>query len=151
MGRLVAYRPAAVPGAAEAVSADGADDFLTRVGKLLPAEVVAFYFPLSQLIGATNSRLPQEVLYWVLFGFGLLGTFLYVKKRGRVERTPWKTHALLTSIGFCLWSYALGGPWAAVFDPVLAAILLGAYELLTGAITVAFLDKPAPPPPGAKT
>ncbi len=148
MGRLVNYRPRAVPGAAEAAAAGPTDGFVTRVGKLVPAEVVAFYLPLSKIIEGTASRLPKETLYWILFGIALVATPLYVKRRGRIEAKPWKTHALLTTIAFLAWTYALGGPWGWIYDPVAAAMALGAVDLLTGAVFGAFLDEPpAPAPP----
>lgn len=86
------------------------DDYMGRLIKYVPTEVVTFYAgaqaTLPSLFQAEGSR---NAALWILFFVGLIGTPLYLWRLQNVK----KTLQLLVSTGaFLVWAFALGDPLA---------------------------------------
>ena len=119
-------------------SASGGDDYLDRVAKYVPIEIVGAYLTLVGLIPARGPVLwPLSVLLlcWFL-------TPAYIWRRAN-PADDWRTHAAVSVIAFPVWAFAIG---RGVFEVVeigpefLPALLLVAFSLVAGLI------KPRPVP-----
>ncbi|MEQ1808669.1 MAG: hypothetical protein ABL889_01995 [Terricaulis sp.] len=123
MGRLVsAQRRGAQPYSGAAVS----DGYMERVAKYIPGETLAVYVALQSFL--TTPAPWWYALYLLLF----VGTFAYVWRQ-RTPGQPWQLHAILASIGFVVWSYALHAD--AKFSPFFES---GYNNELAGALVIIF-------------
>jgi len=81
------------------------DNYYSRLIKLIPAEVIAFYLALDGIV----STMPQkETLLWVAFGLALIGGWFYLGRLANVTRIPQR---LLTLFALVIWVYVFGGPF----------------------------------------
>lgn len=103
------------------------DRYRERLLKYIPTEVVALYLTLDALIRSSDT-LPASALWW-LFGFGLVGTYLYL---WRVEKVRKQKQLLISSLAYCVWVFAIGGPFTSLvwYDPLYGALLLPIYTFL---------------------
>jgi hypothetical protein len=165
MGRLV--QPQARPGdstrsggsyEATSGSRDG-DEYASRVAKYIPSEVLAGYLTLEGLLGPVQSSAetgsaPRAtspatgIISWVqpehiaagIFLVGLVFTPLYILTFGLRNKVPWVTHAIMATLAFCVWAYAMKGSFLEPFyNGSLAAAILVVFSLISGLI------KPNPP------
>ena len=85
---------------------DGYDNYTSRLVKLVPAEVIAFYLALESIV----SVMPEKnILMWVIFGLSLVGAWFYL---GRMAHVSSPVQRLLTLVAFTVWVYVTGGPFA---------------------------------------
>lgn len=137
MGRLVRVPP---PGPAGPAGAPGgppppaaSDPYTERVAKYVPAEIVAGYFSLSEVIkqaGAGDPRQPWAAT--ALFAVGLVLTPVYLIVVGKPRQPREYVPIGLSTVAFVLWAYALGGPFA-LGEP---SATLGPYAGWLGALAV---------------
>lgn len=114
-----------LPQEAPAVSVE-ADKYTDRLLKYIPAEVISLYLALDAIIRPTGQ--DNQWLHWGIFLFGILGTFLYMKRITKVE----KITQIGISIGaYIVWVLALGGPFVYLnLPPLLGGIILPMYTFL---------------------
>jgi len=119
------------------------DDYLMRLAKYVPAEVLAFSVFINALLdqairtggaGATMAGIPvTTIALGALIAGTLLSPFFVWYVHG--ERDAWITNACVSCIAFPFWSYALGAVAFSGFrDGNLAAILLASFTVLSGLI-----------------
>lgn len=97
MGRLVS---AGGRGARTFTGDDANDGVLGRIVKYIPAETVAVYLSLQAFFST------PEPWWYAVYALLLVLTPVYVwKVAGKGQ--PWKLHALIATLGFVVWSYAL--------------------------------------------
>ena len=120
------------------------DGYATKLIKLIPAEVVTVFVTLDGIIRTAGKQVPAA-LYWAIFVFLTIATYFYMRRVTKVDGLPArKTEAVLASISFVVWVFAIGGPFT--FDevkwylPVYGAILLPLY---TFAVPMVFPAKNA--------
>jgi hypothetical protein len=107
---------------------------MEKLGKLIPAEVVAGYEMLSGFVPGVNPESWRAGFYWLAFVIGLVCTPLYMlwqSERGR----PRASHIALSTGSFVVWAYALSGMHLLpgnLYQESLAGIVLVAYSLLIG-------------------
>ena len=101
------------------------DDYKERILKFIPAEVVTLYLLVYGLAKATEDEIPFEVISWVLFAVGIIGTILYLWRIGKVD---W-LQILISTIAFVVWVFALGGPFLQLpwYNSIYGALLLPIY------------------------
>jgi len=101
------------------------DDYKERILKFIPAEVVTLYLFLYGLAKASEDLIQFEVISWVLFAVGIIGTILYLWRIGKVD---W-LQILISTIAFVVWVFALGGPFLQLpwYNSVYGALLLPIY------------------------
>jgi hypothetical protein len=108
-----------------------ADNYTSRLLKYIPAEVVALYVTLDAII-----RSSEDIsiwIYWAVFIFGILGTYLYL---WRVEKVTKQIQLLISAGAFIVWVFAIGGPFAhlAWYQPIYGGLLLPVYTFLVAII-----------------
>jgi len=136
-------RPNSVAFATTSSPAVSADDYLDRLVKYVPAEIIAVY------LGATNvvpiNDPSRWMALWVIAGLCVVCTpiYMYVATKQDGQPTLW-SQIVISSIAFPVWVFAIGGPFR-VFSwyeekQWIAAIAITFGTFLTG------LYKPAPSP-----
>lgn len=147
MARLVDQRKAAVvDGLTKAVGPDGGgpEDYLERVAKYVPVEIIAAYMFVRSIVPAQGaSGAIPPVLELALFGALLVLNALYMWRFGGA--VPKRGLQIAVScISFVVWAYAIGGPffWGAlevlvhgsVVYPTFAGVLVVLWALTAGFI-----------------
>ncbi|GEM_PF-4167084 len=128
--------------------------YLDRVQNYIPAEIVAFFIFVNSLIagdpespeaGAGSAATQLSPDNWVGIAalvIGLVGCWVYSKAVSAKDGNPaWKLQALLWSIAFLIWIYAIDAKVLEVFDidlvPSVSGLLLAGFTLLSGFIVPA--------------
>jgi hypothetical protein len=120
-----------------------ADNFLERIAKYVPAEVIAFFIFINAILdqavkaggpGATMAGFPvMYVALLALIGATVLTPLFvwYVREEG----DAWVINAFVSTIAFPFWAYAIGAiAFAGYRDGNLAAILLVTFSVISGFI-----------------
>lgn len=96
----------AAPGTRKPGKSDAYDNYYSRLVKLIPSEVIAFYMALD----AIASVMPRkEILLWVVFGISLIGAWFYLDRLANVTDIMQR---FLTLAAFAIWVFVFGGPFA---------------------------------------
>jgi hypothetical protein len=121
-----------------------ADTYLERLGKYVPAEVLAFSIFINAILdqamksggsAATMGGLPITKVGMVALAVGMVMTPIYVWYV-REEGDAWLTNAVMSTLAFPFWAYALGAVAFTDFrDGNLAAILLASFTVFSGLVT----------------
>lgn len=130
MSRLVEGRPSF---GREAIAKP--DNYLDRVAKYVPSEVVAAYvFCQGIILSATSPEERRIAFIVVVVGLAVL-TPLYIRKLA-VPGLPWRTQAVISTISFFVWVYALGeAPKSFGLDnPLFGSIILVLYTAGIGLV-----------------
>jgi hypothetical protein len=118
------------------------DTYLERVAKYVPAEIVAFYIfsntILKQSLQAPGTMAGYSVhsIGVIVFYLAWVFTPLYIWRVSKPE-DAWKLNALMATLLFPIWAYAVEGVGPTTFFPFdghLAAIILGAGSLVSGLV-----------------
>jgi hypothetical protein len=120
------------------------DNYLERIAKYVPGEVLAFFIFINVILeqavktGGKSAMMAGVPVTTVAQGALVLGLVLtplfiwYVREEG----DAWFTNALVSTLAFPFWAYALG---AVAFDDHwdgnLAAILLATFTVVSGLIS----------------
>lgn len=101
------------------------DDYKERILKYMPGEVVTLYLLVYGLAKASEDQIQFEVISWVLFAVGIIGTILHL---WRIAKVDW-VQILISTIAFVVWVFALGGPFLQLpwYNSVYGALLLPIY------------------------
>jgi hypothetical protein len=103
------------------------DDYVTKLLKYIPAEVIALYITLDAL--ARSSGETQLQLYWFIFAFGIVVTPLYL---WRIQKVHKVLQLSISTIAFFVWVFAMGGPFVHLdwYNPLYGGMLLPSYTFL---------------------
>lgn len=132
MGRRIVTEKLQAQGAGDSV-----DGYLDRVVKYIPADIVAAYVFASGAIAASTVDDP-EILLWIVSGVLAVITPIWILRMASSAGKPApKTQAIVSLGAFCVWVFALGGPFAETswYDPLYGSLLLVFYTLATALIT----------------
>jgi hypothetical protein len=81
------------------------DTYYSRLIKLIPSEIIAFYLAMDGIVSA----LPQkEILLWIIFGIALVGSWFYL---GKVANVSSPLQKILTIVALAIWVFVFGGPF----------------------------------------
>ena len=144
MGRLIEVGPrptqADLPEGVALVETPERDDPLTRIAKLVPAEIVAGYVPLvtmAESIGGSSTK--KFSLALGTFCLGLVATPIYLWFTGKPKNWVQKLSILLSTIAFGLWAYLLGGVFTmeqmtryCSYDKALGGFIVLAFTWIAG-------------------
>jgi hypothetical protein len=141
MTRLVEIK--SVGGGGEMVAGRGGDvkqkikDYGERVAKYVPAEVLAFYTGIVQLILTKDGDIHATFRIWTFAVFGLFSwvfTPIWLGRFTKDQRVK-RYNQILGTIAFGVWAYAYPAGWfkeMGLNDPVIAGILLLTFTLISG-------------------
>jgi hypothetical protein len=82
------------------------DTYYSRLVKLIPSEIIAFYLALD---GIASAMKDKETMLWIAFANAVVGGWIYL---GRLANVRQFTQRLLTVFGLVIWIYVFGGPFA---------------------------------------
>lgn len=109
------------------------DAYVSRIIKLIPAEIVSIYIAVFNLIKSSKANPSgSEILQWIVFVLMLVITPFYLKKAAKIRATK---QIVFCTLSFVFWVFSLGGPLDGKtiggFTPqFLGAIFLPIYTLL---------------------
>ncbi len=113
-------------------STDTLGDFLGRLIRLIPGEVIALYTAGAGIIPQES----QKVWLTIWAGFCLLGTAALriwgTRDATRNKSTDW-AHVAISTGAFVVWLYSLGGPFElfGVYVPFVGTLLVLAYAFVS--------------------
>lgn len=117
-------------------SADGtvtvptADDYLSKLLKQVPLEIIGAYLVLEGFIntGLMNQPVALQWVLAVLFFLGVVASYFFTRRVLHVRR---QSQLLTTCASFCIWVYAVGGWFSLVagYQPWLASCLVVAFAV----------------------
>lgn len=110
------------------------DKYKDRLLKYIPAEVVTLYLTLTAL-AATATDLPWWI-GWAILAVGIAGTWFYLRVNlGVTDRIQLS----VSTVSFCVWAFALGGPFAALswYKPIYGGLLLPIFTFAVAGIKTA--------------
>src|SRR5215469_9587470 len=131
------------PGGIDAEPSIDQDDYLLRLAKYVPAEVLAFSILINAILdqalhnggkAATMAGMPVNAIALAALIIGtMMAPFFvwYVHEKG----DAWITNAAVSFVAFPFWSYAMGSvAFTDIRDGNLAAILLASFTVASGLI-----------------
>ena len=108
-----------------------ADAYFDRVLKNIPADVIAAWLLMSNLIEG-NDR-GNSLIFWIVFAVFIIIVFFWTKKQTdqRGEPPAW-TQIVVSTTAFVVWVFALGGPFQQLdfYDSFYGSLLLIIYTLI---------------------
>lgn len=135
------------------------DGYIDRVAKYIPGEVMAAYLVLDSAslysaaqaeakAAAANNFLQVFSHHMPLIAFliGLSFTPLYICAAGRQQQAPWRIHALVSTVAFFVWAYAMKGNFfhlpaaypllgqGPLYNPQFSMYALVVFTLLSGLV-----------------
>jgi hypothetical protein len=128
---------------AEPVSGPNFNDYLTKVSRLIPSEILAGYLTMIGFVSSIKNQEVQNVVAWIVFAAGLVLTPIYLNKVADANR-PKRNHLILSTIAFIIWAYVTTGKQLLetispdIFDQSIASIALVLFTLISAVIP---LDK----------
>jgi hypothetical protein len=149
-------------GAKRQPAASQADNYLERIAKYVPGEVLAFFVFINVILeqavktggkAAAMAGVPVSTVALGALLVGLVLTPLFVWYV-REEDDAWITNACVSTVAFPFWAYALGAvAFNDYWDGNLAAIMLATFTVVSGLISPPQTPQPeqaetkASPPP----
>jgi len=103
---------------------DKTDTYSDKIIKYVPTEVIILYISLETILKSQQNT--QYLLHWFIFIFGIVATYLYLNRIGKVVKTK---QLVISMLAFCVWVFAMGGPFSALswYNSIYGAILLPIY------------------------
>jgi hypothetical protein len=102
-------------------------NYKDKLLKLIPSEIVAAYLVILGILSNEEITIQETnitaIVHWVVFGFILLLTPVYLRKFQNVMKI---SQLVLTSVSFIIWSYSLGGPFSVsgLYNATIGSILM---------------------------
>ena len=140
MGRLY-YEKQTDPTQPKAFAGEGQDfnDYLNKVARLIPSEIIAGYLTMIGFVGSIKNVQAQNIVAWVVFAIGLILTPIYLNNVADADK-PKRNHLILSTIAFLVWAYVTTGKQLLetispnIFDQAVASIVLVAFSLISAAV-----------------
>jgi hypothetical protein len=117
----------------------GFSDYLDKVARLIPSEIIAGYLTMIGFVGSVKNTQTQIIIAWVVFAIGLILTPLYLNKVAEADK-PKRNHLILSTVAFLVWAYVTTGKQLLetispdIFDQAVASIVLVAFSLVSAVI-----------------
>jgi hypothetical protein len=117
-----------------------ADDYLSRVLKHIPSEIVMAYVAINGILRTSynpnilSERQTLQTLLWITLGVLTVLTPLWLLRVMGVRRPA---QLFISTLSIPVWLFALGGPFALLdwYEPAFGAIVLPLYTLIIPIIT----------------
>jgi hypothetical protein len=147
MERLYHEKPSPKEGLLQAdakpIKGPGFSDYLTKVSRLIPSEILAGYLTMIGFVSSIKNQEVQNVVAWIVFAAGLILTPIYLNRVADANK-PKRNHLILSTIAFIIWAYVTTGKQLLetispdIFDQSIASIALVLFTLISAVIP---LDK----------
>jgi drug/metabolite transporter (DMT)-like permease len=140
MGRRIITGVRVAAGQSSGGPAPTTDDYLSRLAKYIPAEIVGLYLFVTGVIPQTGGK-SNPTAQWVVFAVCCVLTFVYMWHVTRKEGgKPLWWQIILATIAFPVWVFAIGGPFKDLpwYESWIAALVLGFTTVVFGMV------RPAP-------
>ena len=135
-GRAIPESSAAPTGAGTAAAT--ADNYLGRLVKYIPAEIVALYLGIAGVIPKLDDGNTNYRALWIIFLITqcLVPIYLFLVTK-RERKKPLWPQIFLSTIAFPIWVFALGGPfeslpwyrsWIASVTLMFVTFVFGIYQ-----------------------
>ena len=144
MGGMVEGMYGGIGGVQPQQTAPAADNYLERIAKYVPAEVIAFFIFINAILdqavrtGGKSAMMAGFPVTTIAAGALIASMVLtpffiwYVREEG----DAWITNAFVSTLAFPFWAYALGAvAFADYRDGNFAAILLATFTVVSGLIS----------------
>ena len=116
------------------------DQFLAKVAKFVPSELVAPYLAISGILLTSSDLLvkPVGICCYVLFQVYTPIYMYRISKRELRSEKVCRIQAAMSSIAFLVWAYSIGGIFSLLgwHRPFLASILLILFSVASGMVPV---------------
>ena len=116
-------------------SINNTKDYLEKVSKIIPSEVIAGYLALIGFVPLIKNQNLHEGFYYGIFFLGILLSPIYLNSQADKGK-PKIIHLFLSSLSFIFWAYSTTGDkiFPNFFDSAIASILLISFSLISGKI-----------------
>lgn len=113
------------------------DDYLDRVAKYVPAEVLGVYLAAQSLIVAgSDPGSPRRKWSFAIVALVLtVLTPLYLRQRAE-RGQPWRKHGIVGTISFLVWAYAMAeaARTFGFYDGLIAGIVVLLFSAVSGLV-----------------
>lgn len=137
MGRLVDPRQPGPHGVAGGNDKDAAQDYLERISKYVPAEILAAYLTGLPVIAATTKEgeTLRTILYGALLLVCLVFTPIYLNFMADPKK-PKRLHLFIGSLALIIWAYSIGGFFTVMgwYHTAIGTLALLIFSLASGLI-----------------
>jgi hypothetical protein len=113
-------------------------EYLTKISKLIPSEIIAGYLAMFGFVGDIPKNL-QTAVYWLIVMVCLILTPLYLNVVSTPNK-PKRNHLIISTIAFVVWVYVTTGKTLQEtisiepYSHALASIILIAFCLISALI-----------------
>ena len=140
MGRLY-YEKKYDPTQPQAFAGEGQgfSDYLDKVARLIPSEIIAGYLTMIGFVWSIKNIQTQNIIAWIVFAIGLILTPIYLNNVAEADK-PKRNHLILSTVAFLVWAYVTTGKQLLetispnIFDQAVASIVLVAFSLISAVI-----------------
>lgn len=106
MSRSIKIQPQ--PGVRSLDTEESADPYVSKLIKLIPAEIIGVYLSVFNLIGMEGESGPsRNTLHLIVFGLILVITPFYLKRVAKIKENR---QVIFCLVAFIIWTFSLGGP-----------------------------------------
>jgi hypothetical protein len=111
------------------------DDYLARLAKYIPAEIIGLYLTTAGVVPRESNGNPKCTALWVVFGinFAFVPLYFYFVTQSDNKKPLW-AQIILASAAFPVWVFAIGGPFVCLhwYQPWIASITLAFVTVAIG-------------------
>jgi hypothetical protein len=107
-------------------------EFLEKVIKIIPSEVIAGYMFLISTLPVITVDPLRNILKWIIFSVLIASIPLYYRSLAKGQ--PFIRHAVISIVAFAVWSYSISGPTMMgdeYYDPIVASLSLMSFTILS--------------------
>ncbi len=107
------------------------DNYLTKLLKLIPAEIVTLYITLSAILESSKESTKNLELTVFIIVLILTPLYIYIITKEESKKPPWK-QIVVSTLSFVVWVFALGGPFLYFkwYKRIYGALFLPIYTFL---------------------
>jgi hypothetical protein len=122
-----------------------ADDYLSRLLKYVPIEMISAYLIVAGIVESAYSeqQRAQRIALGVLLVLGLVATWFYSARVLKISRT---SQLIMTVVAFTVWVFAIGGVFATTdwYQPWMGTIAVVIFGVAVRIIGLGPLPQPEP-------
>lgn len=113
----------------EATIQVGKDNYVDRLFKYIPSEIVAGYIFILGVLTRLTEQAETMIIQWIIFIVFCALTPLYLWRIQKVKKIQ---QHIISLISFIVWVFAIGGPFTTFswYNPLYGEILLPVFTLI---------------------